>query len=114
MHQCCGPSPQEATHEIVGGRSGGWGGIVQVDDEDIHDVIACRDGQADEEEEGDWKVDGDVLLEEPAIDGYAEGADVLFHDRFWIGVSLFLVKKQLPTRAAGAEGGGKKMGREIV
>ncbi len=60
MHQRRGPSPQEAAHEVVGCHGGGRGGIVQVDDKDVHDVEACRDGEADEEEEGDGKVDRDA------------------------------------------------------
>lgn len=60
MYQRCGPSSQKAAHEVIGGRGGGRGRIVQVDHEDIHDVETCRDGETDEEEEGDGKVDGEV------------------------------------------------------
>lgn len=44
-------------------------------------------------------------MDEPAIEGYAESADVLFEDGDLTGVSLFPLWKNLPKRSAGEEEG---------
>ena len=60
MYERCGPRPKEAAHEVVGRHGGCWGGVVQIDDEDVHDIVGCRAAKTDEEEEDDRKVDGNV------------------------------------------------------
>lgn len=36
---------QEASHEVIGRHGGGGGGVVQIDDEDVHDVVGGGDAE---------------------------------------------------------------------
>ena len=53
MHQRRGSCPQKATHEVVRRRGRGGAAVVEIDDEDIHDIETGRDCETEKEEQDD-------------------------------------------------------------
>ncbi|KAF7137076.1 hypothetical protein CNMCM5793_006964 [Aspergillus hiratsukae] len=58
---------QEASHEVIGRHGGSRGGVVQIDDEDVHDVVSGGDAERDEEHEGERDVQRWVMFDQCAL-----------------------------------------------
>lgn len=60
---------QEASHEVISRHGGGRRGVVQIDDEDVHDVVCGGDAERDEEHEGQRDAERRVPLDQCAVRG---------------------------------------------
>ena len=63
MYKGRGGSSEKATYEIVGCHGSGWGGVVEVYEEDVHDIIGgCYeegDDKEEEEDDGEGRAEGE-------------------------------------------------------
>lgn len=63
VHEGRGGGAEEAADEIVGGHGGGRGGVVEIYEEDVHDVVGrCYeegDGEDEDEDDGEGRVEGE-------------------------------------------------------
>ena len=63
MYKGRGGSSEKTTYEIVGCHGSGWGGVVEVYEEDVHDIIGgCYeegDDKEEEEDDGEGRAEGE-------------------------------------------------------
>ncbi len=77
MDQCRRSGTEKAPHKVIRRCGCCRSGVVQVHNQDVHDVEARRDGKAYQEEKEDHYCDRRLDVNDPPVNGYCESSSVL-------------------------------------
>ena len=77
MDQCRRSGTEQAPYKVICRRGCCRSGVVQIHNQDIHDVEACGDSEAYQEEKKDYCCDRRLNMNDPPVNGYCESSSVL-------------------------------------
>ena len=77
MDQCRRSGAEQAPYKVICRRGCCRSGVVQIHNQDIHDVEARRDSEPYQEEKKDHCSDRRLDMNDPPVNGYCESSSVL-------------------------------------